>query len=104
MDGLRKVGFRASNIKLFRLADGTLVCVYRDEEPARHCQLLTSCDAGESWQFAGQLYSDRAARHQPGMCGYPDMVSLGVAAVPPTPRAEQTSSSRPPDRTAAEPG
>ena len=76
--GLRKVGFRASNIKLFRLADGTLVCVYRDEEPARHgVSVSTSRDGGESWQFAGQLYSDPAARHRPGMlCGYPDMVSL----------------------------
>ena len=84
--GLRKVGFRAANIKLFRLADGTLVCAYRDEEPARHgVSVSTSRDGGETWQFAGQLYSDPAARHRPGMlCGYPDMVSLGngeIAAV-----------------------
>ena len=84
--GLRRVGFRASNIKLFTLSDGTILCAYRDEEPSRHgVSVSTSRDGGQTWQFAGQLYSDTAARHIPGgLCGYPDMASLGngeIAAV-----------------------
>ena len=84
--GLRKVGFRAANIKLFKLADGTLLCAYRDEDPARHgVSVSTSRNGGQTWQFGGQLYSDATARHIPGgLCGYPDMVSLGngeIAAV-----------------------
>jgi len=84
--GLRKVGFRGANIKLFRLRDGSLLCTYRDEDPARHgVSVSHSTDGGETWRFIGQLYSDATADHSPGaLCGYPDMVSLGdgrIAAV-----------------------
>ena len=84
--GLHKVGFRGANIKLFRLRDGSLLCTYRDEDPARHgVSISRSTDAGETWRFAGQLYADPTADHRPGaLCGYPDMVSLGddrIAAV-----------------------
>jgi hypothetical protein len=84
--GLRKVEFRGANIKLYRLRDGSLLCTYRDEDPARHgVSMSRSLDGGQSWQFAGQLYADPSARHAPGgLCGYPDMVSLGddrIAAV-----------------------
>ena len=84
--GLRKVGFRGANIKLYRLLDGSLLCTYRDEDPARHgVSVSRSRDGGQTWQFAGQLYADSLARHAPGgLCGYPDMVSLGdnrIAAV-----------------------
>ena len=31
-----------------------------------------------AWRLVGQLYSDPTADHRPGgLCGYPDMVSLG---------------------------
>jgi BNR repeat-like domain len=84
--GLRKVGFRGANIKLFRLRDGSLLCTYRDEDPARHgVSVSHSRDDGETWRWIGQLYADPTARHQPGaLGGYPDMVSLGddrIAAV-----------------------
>jgi hypothetical protein len=78
--GLRKVEFRGSNIKLSRLRDGSLLCTYRDEDPARHgVSVSHSLDGGASWRFVGQLYADPSARHAPGgLCGYPDMVSLGA--------------------------
>ena len=84
--GLRKVGFKGANIKLFRLRDGSLLCAYRDEDPAQHgVSVSHSRDGGETWRHVGQLYSDPAADHRPGgLCGYPDMVSLGngrIAAV-----------------------
>jgi len=84
--GLRKVGFRASNIKLIRLRDGSALCAYRDEDPARHgVSLSHSRDGGQTWTTVGQLYANRTALHRPGrLCGYPDMVSLGdgrIAAV-----------------------
>lgn len=77
--GLRKVGFRGANIKLFALRDGSILCTYRDEDPARHgVSISHSRDGGETWRLAGQLYSDPTADHHPGgLCGYPDMVSLG---------------------------
>lgn len=84
--GLRKVGFRGANIKLFKLRDGSLLCAYRDEDPARHgVSVSHSRDGGQTWRPVGQLYSDPTADHHPGgLCGYPDMVSLGddrIAAV-----------------------
>ena len=84
--GLRKVEFRGANIKLFRLRNGSILCAYRDEDPARHgVSLSHSTDGGETWRWVGQLYSDPEADHRPGsLCGYPDMVSLGdgrIAAV-----------------------
>jgi BNR repeat protein len=77
--GLRRVGFRAANVKLYRLRDGSILCAYRDEDPARHgVSVSRTVDGGKSWTLVGQLYSDRSAVHQPGgLCGYPDMVSLG---------------------------
>ncbi len=84
--GLRKVGFKGANIKLFRLRDGSLLCTYRDEDPSRHgVSVSHSTDGGRTWRFVGQLYADPEATHRPGgLCGYPDMVSLGddrIAAV-----------------------
>jgi hypothetical protein len=77
--GLRPVGFRGANIKLFRLRDGSLLCTYRDEDPARHgVSVSHSRDGGQTWSLVGQLYSEPAADHRPGgLCGYPDMVALG---------------------------
>ena len=77
--GLRKAPFRGANIKLFRLRDGSILCAYRDEDPARHgVSVSHSRDGGETWRWLGQLYSDSTADHRPGgLCGYPDMVSLG---------------------------
>ena len=72
--------FMASNIKLFRLRSGAIVCAYRDEDPAlRGVSLSVTSDGGASWQFAGQLYAaDGDAQHEPGsVCGYPDIVALG---------------------------
>jgi len=77
--GLRPTGFKGANIKLFRLRDGSILCAHRDEDPIRRgVSVHHSRDGGETWQFVGQLYSDPGARHQPGgLCGYPDMASLG---------------------------
>ena len=77
--GLRPAGFRGANIKLFRLQDGSLLCTYRDEDPGRHgVSVSQSRDGGGTWSLVGQLYSEPAADHRPGgLCGYPDMVSLG---------------------------
>ena len=84
--GLRKVGFKAANVKLLKLRDGSILCVHRDEDPARRgVSVEHSRDGGETWRFVGQLYSDLGAKHIPGgLGGYPDLVSLGdgrIAAV-----------------------
>ena len=76
---VRETGFRGSNHKLFRLRSGTVVCAYRDEDPAfRGVSVSVTNDGGETWQFAGQLYAGGPnARHVPGsVCGYPDVTAL----------------------------
>ena len=77
---LRPTPFLGSNIKLFRLRSGAVVCAYRDEDPARRgVSLSWTQDGGESWALLGQLYAaDVDAQHEPGsVCGYPDLISLG---------------------------
>ena len=64
------------NIKLYRLRSGLVLCVYRDEDPARRgVSCSVSADGGASWRFVGQLYvADPAVEHRPGhLCGYPDL-------------------------------
>jgi hypothetical protein len=84
---IRPTPFKGSNIKLFRLRSGAIVCAYRDEEPDRRgVSLSLTEDGGESWSSLGQLYAaGPEALHEPGsVCGYPDIVDLGggeVAAV-----------------------
>ena len=69
--------FKGSNIKLFRLRSGAVVCAYRDEDPERRgVSISLTDDAGESWTLLGQLYAaGPEALHEPGsVCGYPDIV------------------------------
>ena len=76
---IRPTPFKGSNIKLFRLRSGAILCAYRDEDPSRRgVSISVTHDGGETWSFAGQLYAARAeARHLPGsVCGYPDLVTL----------------------------
>jgi len=76
--------FLASNVKLFRLRSGAVVCAYRDEDPTRRgVSLSVTRDGGASWAFAGQLYAAAAdALHEPGsVCGYPDLVRLGSGEI-----------------------
>jgi hypothetical protein len=77
---IRPTPFLGSNIKLFRLRSGAVVCAYRDEDPARRgVSISLTEDGGETWRSLGQLYAaGDDARHRPGdVCGYPDIVSLG---------------------------
>ena len=77
---IRPTAFKGSNIKLFRLRSGAVLCAYRDEDPAqRGVSLSLTRDGGESWSSLGQLYAEGPeAQHEPGsVCGYPDLVSLG---------------------------
>ncbi len=77
---IRPTAFKGSNIKLFRLRSGAVVCVYRDEDPTqRGVSLSMTEDGGETWTSLGQLYAGGpASQHEPGsVCGYPDMVDLG---------------------------
>lgn len=77
---IRPTPFKGSNIKLFRLRSGAIVCAYRDEDPARRgVGLSLTEDAGRSWTLLGQLYAaGPEALHEPGsVCGYPDLVDLG---------------------------
>ena len=77
---IRPTAFKGSNIKLFRLRSGAVVCAYRDEDPTqRGVSISVTPDGGESWSSLGQLYAERAdAQHEPGsVCGYPDLVDLG---------------------------
>jgi len=77
---IRPTAFKGSNIKLFRLRSGQVVCVYRDEDPAqRGVSVSLTGDAGESWMSLGQLYAaGPESLHEPGsVCGYPDLVALG---------------------------
>ena len=76
---IRPTAFKGSNIKLFRLRSGQVVCVYRDEDPAqRGVSVSLTGDAGESWTSLGQLYAaGPESQHEPGsVCGYPDLVTL----------------------------
>jgi hypothetical protein len=76
---IRPTGFKGANIKLFRLKSGLILCAYRDEDPSRRgVSLSTTANGGETWHFAGQLYSaDATTPHRPGhLCGYPDLVAL----------------------------
>ena len=77
---IRPTPFLGSNIKLFRLRSGAVLCAYRDEDPARRgVSASVTEDGGESWRSVGQLYEAGGdALHQPGaVCGYPDIVRLG---------------------------
>jgi hypothetical protein len=77
---IRPTAFKGSNIKLFRLRSGQVVCVYRDEDPAqRGVSVSLTGDGGESWTSLGQLYAaGPESLHEPGsVCGYPDLVALG---------------------------
>jgi hypothetical protein len=81
---IRRTGFKGANIKLYRLRSGLVLCVYRDEDPARRgVSCSVSADGGDSWRFVGQLYAaDPAVPHRPGhLSGYPDLVSLDGAAI-----------------------
>jgi hypothetical protein len=77
---VRPTPFKGSNIKLFRLRSGAIVCAYRDEDPDRRgVSVSLTEDGGASWTSLGQLYAAGAeALHEPGsVCGYPDLVDLG---------------------------
>jgi hypothetical protein len=77
---IRPTAFKGSNIKLYRLRSGAVVCAYRDEVPDRRgVSVSLTDDAGESWTELGQLYAaPPEALHEPGsVCGYPDIVDLG---------------------------
>ena len=84
---IRPTPFKGSNIKLFRLRSGTIVCAYRDEDPGqRGVSISMTDDGGETWASVGQLYAaGPESQHEPGsVCGYPDLVDLGdgeIAAV-----------------------
>lgn len=72
--------FKGSNIKLHRLRSGTVLCAFRDEDPARRgVSLAWTADGGATWTDGGRLYAaDEDALHEPGsVCGYPDIVDLG---------------------------
>jgi hypothetical protein len=77
---IRLTGFKGANIKLHRLCSGSVLCVYRDEDPARPgVSCSVSDDGGQTWRFAGQLYrAGTDATNVPGSpCGYPDIIPLG---------------------------
>jgi hypothetical protein len=81
---IRPTAFKGSNIKLYRLRSGAVVCAYRDEDPDRRgVSLSLTDDGGESWTQLGQLYAaGPEALHEPGsVCGYPDLVDLGDGEV-----------------------
>ena len=68
----RPTGFYGETPRLFRLRADTLLCAYRDRDPARlGISYSVSKDDGETWQFGGQLYQARDWN-----CGYPDLVRL----------------------------
>ena len=74
---LRPTGFIGANFKLHRLRSGAIVCLYRDEDPARYgTSIGVSEDGGESWSWVGSLYfQPRSTRHRPGyFAGCPDLV------------------------------
>jgi hypothetical protein len=76
---IRPTPFKGSNIKLFRLRSGAVLCAYRDEVPSRRgVGVSVTPDGGETWAYAGQLYAaGDDALHEPGsVCGYPDIVRL----------------------------
>lgn len=76
---IRPTPFKGSNIKLYRLRSGAIVCAYRDEDPERRgVSLSLTEDGGATWTMLGQLYAaGPEALHEPGsVCGYPDLVDL----------------------------
>jgi hypothetical protein len=81
---IRPAPFKGSNIKLFRLRSGAVLCAYRDEDPDRRgVSVSVTRDGGETWAPAGQLYAaGPASQHRPGsVCGYPDMVALSDGTI-----------------------
>jgi hypothetical protein len=77
---IRPTPFLGSNIKLFQLRSGAVVCAYRDEDPDRRgVSASITHDGGATWAFLGQLYAAPSdSLHEAGsVCGYPDLVSLG---------------------------
>ena len=76
---IRETGFLGANIKLHRLRSGAVLCLYRDEDPARRgVSCSVSDDGGAAWRHVGRLYvADPSVPHRPGnLCGYPDVVPL----------------------------
>lgn len=76
----RPAGFKGANIKLHRLRSGAVLCLYRDEDPARRgVGCSASDDGGETWRSIGRLYAAPPdADHAPGhLCGYPDIIERG---------------------------
>ncbi|MBM4409174.1 MAG: exo-alpha-sialidase [Chloroflexi bacterium] len=76
----RPTPFQGSNVRLWTLRSGAVMCAYRDEVPGRYgVSLSVTDDGGESWRFAGQLYAaGPEASHVPGsVCGYPTFAPLG---------------------------
>ena len=74
---LRPAGFKGANIKLHRLRSGAVLCLYRDEDPARRgVSASVSDDGGTTWRWIGRLYAaPPEAEHAPGhLCGYPDIL------------------------------
>ncbi|MBN18215.1 MAG: hypothetical protein CL758_01840 [Chloroflexi bacterium] len=72
-------GFSGSNIKLFKLNSGVIICLYRDENPNNlGVSISITRDAGYKWEYLGQVYSAASdSLHLPGLkCGYPDMVYI----------------------------
>jgi hypothetical protein len=74
---LKPTGFLGANFKLHRLRSGAVLCLYRDEDPARYgVSVALSEDGGETWVWTGSLYAQpNSTRHIPGyFCGCPDLV------------------------------
>jgi BNR repeat protein len=74
---LRPTGFIGANFKLHLLRSGSVLCLYRDEDPERYgVSLGVSHDEGETWEWTGSLYAAyHSTRHIPGyFCGCPDLV------------------------------
>jgi hypothetical protein len=77
---LRPTGFVGANFRLFRLRSGAIVCLYRDEEPARYgTSLSVSENGGETWRWAGSFYyQPHSTKHRPGyFAGCPDLTDAG---------------------------
>ena len=75
----RPTPFKGSNVRLWRLRSGAVLCAYRDEEPGRRgVSVSITSDGGEAWRFAGQLYAaGDDPSHLPGsVCGYPTFAAV----------------------------
>ena len=75
----RPTPFRGSNVRLWALRSGAIICAYRDEDPARRgVSVSLTEDGGETWLDIGQIYAaDEHAAHVPGsVCGYPTFAAL----------------------------